>query len=1114
MIKKKPTLCIVATTIVALTGVATANAQNFDPVQLTPDSYTQDIIVENTTPSPGGAPTYYGINVTVGNGSGLGDNTYYEQGMVARLGQTGGNSGIPVHNSIFTNINDASMAFLMPPDYTVENDDLMIDSTYTSGTFTFNSSTTATNLAILCTGGGGAVTIDYIVTHDDLSTETGSISVPDWFSGGATVAWGANGRITKDGGYNNYNASGVNNNPPYLYASQITVSAASPVNSITLNYNSGQHANFFAVSGNSSGTWSPIAVTGFNVKAIVPAAFPLTATMDQGTNTAYNGNLATWFELGYADAAGYTESGLPHAGALLTNINNSAHVYKMAPDYTANNAILIDTNHQVANITPASPDGYTAFAILTAGGNIGGGNIMTNQIIMQHANGVSETNLFFAYDWFANNSQIAFTTGGRVNMANRTLNALDYPVTISSNPKLFESTFGLNETVSPVTNIVLRYLSAPGASSTTYVLAVSASAGAVAPVILTQSRFANGFVGGDASAFVQLSAGSEPLTFLWQTNDVTLSDGGKITGSSTANVSFTGLEFGDASTLQVIITNVAGAVTSAPIPLVVMSTNLDVTLPGDPVVGYQASGNPNDWPAGENPTYAIDGTTSKYLNGDIENGAVGFTVTPLQGSSIVTGLRLYAANDAPGRDPATYYLEGSDDGVNWFYIAYDVVNLPDARNSGQLDLSPTNQSLAEVSFANATSYASYRLSFPTVKDASPNLMQIGEVEFLGTLVASSPAIVSDVPANITYNFEGLDSSLTVVASGTQPLSYQWKLNGGVISGATNSTYTFATLLGTNLYSCVVSNSVNPPATSDTATVVGMTVPETFVVNFHYAMAAQYAADTNEADLNMWTNVTYTGLGAYPDEPANTNWNGFGRANGYQPVFDASVSPQRASDGSLTPVTFTATYNLALNNLYFYGDGTPGNTCADCPSLVLNAPAIAQNGQPDGTFTLHNVPPGNYTVYLYGKSWNNDRDTKFTVNSGSPYNGWDTCTNAANTNFATAFVLHENYVYFEGVSPNPDGTITGTFSGKGVTNAVSGLTGEGSLDAVQLIRTPALPLLSITTSGSDLIVSWTPAVGQLQAADQLTGTFTNVVGATSPYTNSATAAESYFRVKVQ
>jgi hypothetical protein len=198
----------------------------------------------------------------------------------------GGNSGIPIHNTVFASINNANMTFLMPPDYTVNNE-LMVDSTFPSGTVTFSSATTATNLAFLCCGGGGAVTINYTVTHADASVETGTLSLLDWFTGGGTVAWGANGRIQANGGYNNFNNSSVNNNAPYLYANTITVSGASPIVSVALNYSAGQHGNFYAVSGNASGTaWTPIplASSTFNVIGTVPAAipFPVNATMDRG----------------------------------------------------------------------------------------------------------------------------------------------------------------------------------------------------------------------------------------------------------------------------------------------------------------------------------------------------------------------------------------------------------------------------------------------------------------------------------------------------------------------------------------------------------------------------------------------------------------------------------------------------------------------------------------------------------------------------------------------------------------------------------------------------------------------------------------------------------------
>jgi hypothetical protein len=55
-------------------------------------------------------------------------------------------------------------------------------------------------------------------------------------------------------------------------------------------------------------------------------------------------------------------------------------------------------------------------------------------------------------------------------------------------------------------------------------------------------------------------------------------------------------------------------------------------------------------------------------------------------------------------------------------------------------------------------------------------------------------------------------------------------------------------------------------------------------------------------------------------------------------------------------------------------------------------------------------------------------------------------------------------------------------------------------------------LSIAKSGSDIVLTW--PTGTLQESGSVTGTYTNVAGATSPYTNSVSDAQGYFRVKVQ
>lgn len=83
--------------------------------------------------------------------------------------------------------------------------------------------------------------------------------------------------------------------------------------------------------------------------------------------------------------------------------------------------------------------------------------------------------------------------------------------------------------------------------------------------------------------------------------------------------------------------------------------------------------------------------------------------------------------------------------------------------------------------------------------------------------ATAPSITSQ-PANATVN-AGSTATFSVTATGTAPLTYQWRKNGAAISGATASSYTTpATTTADNgaAFSVVVTNSAGS-ATSNNAT---------------------------------------------------------------------------------------------------------------------------------------------------------------------------------------------------------------------------------------------------------------------------------------------------------
>jgi hypothetical protein len=177
---------------------------------------------------------------------------------------------------------------------------------------------------------------------------------------------------------------------------------------------------------------------------------------------------------------------------------------------------------------------------------------------------------------------------------------------------------------------------------------------------------------------------------------------------------------------------------------------IDVTTPGDPILIVNGvndgDGNSGPPPAAEGVENAINNTGQKYLN-FLDLGS-GFIVTPTlgaaQGGTIVSGLRFYTANDVVPRDPASYLFEGADGSAGpWEVISAGDLALPGGRNPGGMTPIGSLLNFQEVLFANTEAYLSYRVTFPTLKDAAAaNSMQIAEVELLGTVFqAPEPSTV-------------------------------------------------------------------------------------------------------------------------------------------------------------------------------------------------------------------------------------------------------------------------------------------------------------------------------------------------------------------------------------
>ena len=90
--------------------------------------------------------------------------------------------------------------------------------------------------------------------------------------------------------------------------------------------------------------------------------------------------------------------------------------------------------------------------------------------------------------------------------------------------------------------------------------------------------------------------------------------------------------------------------------------------------------------------------------------------------------------------------------------------------------------------------------------------------------ATAPGIVTPPASQVV--FVGSNITFTVLATGTEPLRYQWRKGGINLGGATNSSliFTNAPLTNAGSYTVVVSNGVNPPATSPPALLTVTPVP--------------------------------------------------------------------------------------------------------------------------------------------------------------------------------------------------------------------------------------------------------------------------------------------------
>jgi hypothetical protein len=783
--------------ILAVSG-STDNYNYNIPLQVT--GFNQDVVVEANSPAKPRA-LFTATTATWEGGSANFGRTFFEIGT-DRSDATRLKLGLPAPGTTFTN-SAGNRAYRMAPSYTANNA-LLLDDAH-SGTLQISGGGTYDSLSFLASSANGEGKIIINVNHSDGMTDYYETNVPAWNAAG-TAAYDPNGLLSpQDTSFQNINPSG---NEGVLWSVDIpTTNSTAPITSVDFTYtgDAARRTVVFAVAGRtaSSGVFfAPVNVTGFNADVVIekeqklwwanndalwpPGLFSATtASMDNGTN-----NFAwTWYERGYNTNAPAT--GLPPADSLIDSKSNPTRHYKMPATYVGPNAVLIDVNNQVANITPVTAESFTSISLLTAGASIGGNNVMTNFCVVQLADGTAETNVFYGYDWFNGQAAPAFIADGRVNLNSRTIGNL-----YGGNPKLFESQFVLKNTSSQVTNILVGYRTAGGANWTTYVLAMSGSKDAVAPVFALPAVPSMTVFEGTNLTFTATAAGTPVINYRWQyspdgTTWTFLDNGGVYSGADTDTITLSGITLAHAGQYRTIATNSVGATTNTAGTLNVFNGSPDVTKPGDPVTYF---GSDDAWDGG--PANFIDNNVgSKCLLPHLPTSNpvnCGFIVTPSMSSTVLRGIRLYTANDATERDPASVMVEGSnDDGKTWTVILPEkALALPDGRNSGTAVPNPAVHQMQEINFTNNTAgYFSYKVTFLSLK-GTPGMVQLAEAELLGMPNPVPPMLVRNPNPTVAV-YAGGSPTFGITAVGSGPITYQWYMNNVIIPDATNSIYTFA-----------------------------------------------------------------------------------------------------------------------------------------------------------------------------------------------------------------------------------------------------------------------------------------------------------------------------------
>jgi hypothetical protein len=328
----------------------------------------------------------------------------------------------------------------------------------------------------------------------------------------------------------------------------------------------------------------------------------------------------------------------------------------------------------------------------------------------------------------------------------------------------------------------------------------------------------------------------------------------------------------------------------------------------------------------------------------------------------------------------------------------------------------------------------------------------------------APAITTQPASQAIVS--GKSATFTVAVTGTAPMTYQWKLNGAAISGATSSTYTTpaeTTASNSAQFSVTVSNAAgNATSNSAVLTVTSATVAP--------AIATQPASQTILSGKTATFSVAATGTA-----PLTYQWN----LNG------SPISGANSASYTTPAETAGAQFSVTVSNSAGNATSNAATLTVTASTLLLNSNASSVsfgsvNVSSSGTQSVTLTNAGNASVTISG----------VTI-SGAGFN-------ASGASSGLILAPGQSTVLTATFTPSTTGTATGSVSV--ASNATN------SPDSISLSGTGTA---AVTHS---VAVSWSPSTSTVTGYNTYSSQTSG--GPYTKLTSSPIAATSYTDSAVQ